>query len=411
MCSNAQHISLGELVELRTERAVRQKDPDLPYVGLEHIAQGEPFLLSTAPGTTSVSTNSVFEPSDILFGKLRPNLRKSLQVQFRGYCSTDILVLRAREGIHPGFAAKVFQSGAVFDAAIRTAIGTKMPRTSWEHLKTFCVFVPSLPEQRRIAEILDAADEAIRQTERVIAKLKAIKAGLLHDLLTRGLDKYGHLRDPQARPEQFKDSPLGRIPKEWEVRQLGDLAHNKGDYGSGAAALEYDSDLPRYVRITDITDDGYLDPDSRASIHRSDAEGCYLQRGDLVFARSGATVGKTYLYDEADGECAYAGYVIKFSLDFDLCDSRFVFYWTQSEFYWAWVNQTLRQGAQPNINAQEYRQLELAYPPLGEQCRIVAALDPHDVRTRAEEAVLEKLRQVKRGLMDDLLTGRVRVTP
>lgn len=85
------------------------------------------------------------------------------------------------------------------------------------------VMVPPPLEQRRIAEILDAADEAIRQTERLIAKLKAIKVGLLHDLLTRGLDEHGYLRDPQAHPEQFKDSPLGRIPKEWKIQPLKNL--------------------------------------------------------------------------------------------------------------------------------------------------------------------------------------------
>ena len=76
---------------------------------------------------------------------------------------------------------------------------------------------PTVEEQRRIADILDAADAAIRQTEAVIAKLRQMKAGLLHDLLTRGLDEQGRLRDPAAHPEQFKDSPLGRIPKEWEI--------------------------------------------------------------------------------------------------------------------------------------------------------------------------------------------------
>ncbi|HUV91276.1 MAG TPA: restriction endonuclease subunit S, partial [Anaerolineae bacterium] len=90
--------------------------------------------------------------------------------------------------------------------------------------------VPSLPEQRRIAEILDAADEAIRQTERVTTKLKAVKAGLLHDLLTRGLDEHGRLRDPQAHPEQFKDSPLGKIPRKWGVAELGDCIEFITDY-------------------------------------------------------------------------------------------------------------------------------------------------------------------------------------
>ncbi len=292
----------------------------------------------------------------------------------------------------------------------RLAQGTIIQGIQREEVEALHMPLPSLPEQRRIAETLDTADEAIRQTERLIAKLKAVKAGLLHDLLTRGLDEHGRLRDPQAHPEQFKDSPLGRIPEEWEIRRLGDLARNSGEYGSGAAALEYNPNLPRYVRITDITDDGRLDPNSRASIHGSDAEGYYLRYGDLVFARSGATVGKTYLYDETDGECAHAGYVIKFSLDLDLCKPRFVFYWTQSGVYWSWVKRTLRQGAQPNINAQEYKQLELVYPPPKEQRRIAAILNVHDARIRAEEAILEKLRQVKRGLMDDLLTGKLRVS-
>ena len=77
--------------------------------------------------------------------------------------------------------------------------------------------LPPLPEQRRIAEILDTLDEAIRKTEQVIAKLQQMKQGLLHDLLTRGIDDNGELRDPDRHPEQFKDSPLGRIPREWEV--------------------------------------------------------------------------------------------------------------------------------------------------------------------------------------------------
>ncbi len=73
--------------------------------------------------------------------------------------------------------------------------------------------LPPLPEQRRIAEILDTLDEAIRKTEQVIAKLQQMKQGLLHDLLTRGIDDNGELRDPERHPEQFKDSPLGRIPR------------------------------------------------------------------------------------------------------------------------------------------------------------------------------------------------------
>jgi type I restriction enzyme S subunit len=85
-------------------------------------------------------------------------------------------------------------------------------------LASIGVPIPSLSEQQRIAEILDAVDESIRKTEEVIAKLQQMKQGLLHDLLTRGIDDNGELRDPERHPEQFKDSELGRIPRSWETR-------------------------------------------------------------------------------------------------------------------------------------------------------------------------------------------------
>src|SRR5690625_5192544 len=106
-------------------------------------------------------------------------------------------------------------------------IHRRTPQTTVRHLSikdVRAIELPNfpLPEQRRIARVLDTVDAAIRQTEAVIAKLKQVKAGLLHDLLTRGLDENGELRDPVRHPEQFKDSPLGRVPKEWEVVRCGD---------------------------------------------------------------------------------------------------------------------------------------------------------------------------------------------
>ena len=217
MSESNESKQLGELVSLRTEKVAGSKDRTKPYVGLEHIASGEPFLLGVAHSESSVSTNSVFHRGDILFGKLRPNLQKSLLARFDGYCSTDILVLEPCAGFDSSFVARVFQRDEVFAEAVRTAEGTKMPRTSWARLRQYPVFAPDdASEQRAIAAVLDAVDVAIQKTEALIAKLKAIKAGLLHDLLTRGLDSNGQLRDPEEHPEQFKDTLLGRVPAEWD---------------------------------------------------------------------------------------------------------------------------------------------------------------------------------------------------
>jgi type I restriction enzyme S subunit len=134
----------------------------------------------------------------------------------------------------------------------RLASGTTFLEISSRDFSSIVVPLPSLLEQRRIAEILDAADEAIRQTERLIAKLKAVKAGLLYDLLTRGLDEHGHLRDPQAHPEQFKDSVLGRIPREWAFVHLYEIAE-KITSGSRGWAAYYSDQGPLFLRIGNLT--------------------------------------------------------------------------------------------------------------------------------------------------------------
>jgi type I restriction enzyme S subunit len=271
---------------------------------------------------------------------------------------------------------------------------------------SYPINLPPLHEQRRISEILDTIDEAIRSTERFAAKLEQIKQGLLHDLLTRGIDESGH---PRENRKQFKRSRIGLIPRTWDLATLDEISHGRGRYGSQAAAIPFDPDLPRYVRITDITSDGSLRRDSRAGITESDAQPHMLEEGDLCFARTGATVGKTYLYSGQDGPCAFAGYVIRFAIDSSRANPAFVSLWTQGRFYAQWVAGILQQGAQPNINARSYGKHELPIPPRAEQDAIVHRANTFLNAAAAEKRKIVKLRHLKRGLMDDLLIGRVRV--
>ena len=162
---------LRDLVDQVTTKAHGRKSAEFPYVGLENIEPGGRTLTGTAPSSVSQSTNGVFKNGDILFGKLRPNLRKAVQVDFGGYCSTDLLVLRPRTGVDVRYAGHVSASEAVFRHAERNSIGTGMPRTSWHAVRQAPAWVPPLEEQRRIAEVLDTIDEAIQSTERLIAKL------------------------------------------------------------------------------------------------------------------------------------------------------------------------------------------------------------------------------------------------
>src|SRR5206468_12436858 len=100
--------------------------------------------------------------------------------------------------------------------------GSSYPAVNEGDVRRVRVFCPEKEERWRIAAVLDTVDEAITKTEAVIAKLRQVRAGLLHDLLTRGLDQNGQFRDPIAHAEQFQDSPVGRIPRDWKVRELNE---------------------------------------------------------------------------------------------------------------------------------------------------------------------------------------------
>lgn len=201
---------------------------------------------------------------------------------------------------------------------------------------------------------------------------------------------------------QFGPRPMN-IPSEWEVRKLDHLTNNSGSYGANVSAVEYDPKKPRYIRITDIGDDGFLKDDDRKSISCDDAEGYYLSAGDLLFARTGATAGKSYLCREGGTDSAYAGYLIRFGLDESQVDTDFLALYVQSKLYDDWVDRITRHGAQQNINATEYRHLDVLYPPIPEQRRIADILSTVDKQIQQTEEIINETKELKQGLIQDLI--------
>ncbi|MDE3037103.1 MAG: restriction endonuclease subunit S [Pseudomonadota bacterium] len=276
--------------------------------------------------------------------------------------------------------------------------GSAQPQITGQSLSKVAFPFPALSEQKRIAEVLGGVDAAIDATKAVIEQTKKVKQGLLQALLTRGISH-----------TNFQDSPLGKIPERWEVKALSDLCLRKGEYGANAAAIDYKVGLPRYIRITDIDNQGELLKNTMKGITLQDAESYILEEDDFLFARSGATVGKTYRHKPCNGLCAFAGYMIRFKTDKDRLMPAFLEEITRSENYRTWIKDTLRAGAQPNINAQEYGAMLIALPPVPEQWKIMEVLEGINNQLTAETAKLASLQQLKKGLMHDLLTGKVRV--
>lgn len=160
---------------------------------------------------------------------------------------------------------------------------------------------------------------------------------------------------------------------------LGGLTKEPGQYGVGLSSREWRTGDPRYIRITDIRDDGSLN----AAVVAPDGEPtewkkALLRKDDLLFARSGATVGKTYIHRDESSPAVYAGYLIRFSIDQQRALPSYVFHYTRSQAYRSWVASTQRAVAQPNINAKQFANLPIPLPSLDEQHRIVAILDRVD---------------------------------
>lgn len=152
------------------------------------------------------------------------------------------------------------------------------------------------------------------------------------------------------------------MEKDYPRMKMNSVSKGKGEYGAGSASILYDSTRPRYVRITDINDDGTLNNDFVSSINQNDDNTYRLEYGDFMFARMGATVGKTYAY--LDGNQIYAGYLIRYRLDNNLINPRYLFYYTKMKEYKEWVKSNQSGAAQPGINAKKYGFLEVPVAPI-----------------------------------------------
>ncbi len=200
-----------------------------------------------------------------------------------------------------------------------------------------------------------------------------------------------------------------KIPKGWSVKKLGEVCIKKGQYGANAPAVPYNCSLPTYLRITDIDEDGQYSILNRASVDISDYKNYLLKKGDIVFARTGATTGKTYLYKEKDGCLVFAGFLIKFSPNNSLINPYYLKLLTCTPLYNHWVEIMSVRSGQPGINADEYAQYPLLLPPLPEQEKIAGILGTWDEAIEKLSALIEQKKLLKKGLMQKLLTGKTRL--
>lgn len=278
-----------------------------------------------------------FENNDVLFAKITPcmengkgaiahNLTNKI-----GMGSTEFHVLRPIDGVSNAYWLLALTRLPIFrEHASKNMSGTGgQKRVGTAFLENFMVGLPPICEQQTFETIYKQADKS---------KFVGFKSQFI--------EMFGTLDEPKV-----------------EVKRLIDVVLGSGQYGSNTSATDYQEGMPRYIRITDINDDGSLNDDIKTAEVIDDKY--RLVSGDIVFARTGATVGKTYLHEA--GDAIYAGYLIKYQMNSELMNPLFMKAFTHSKTYYNWVANSQKIGAQPNISATQYDQMPVLVPSVYNQ--------------------------------------------
>jgi type I restriction enzyme, S subunit len=268
-------------------------------------------------------------------------------------------------------------------------------------------FPKLLAEQSKIAEVLSAIDDVIGKTEALIAKLIRVKEGLMHDLLTRGIDEKGRIRTEKT--HKFKDSPVGRIPEEWDTKTLNDLISPARPivYGILMPGYGYEGGIP-VIKVKDINDGLINQSDLLLTSPGIDQEyrRSRVRAGDLLFSIRG-TIGRTAFVPKALNKANITQDTARIGIVKG--DARFVRAYLEMPEPHRFIQIHSLGVAVQGINLRDVRRIPVAFPSSTEQRVIGDAIEIAERRISSEKWLMTKLESIKRGLMEDLLTGKVRV--
>jgi type I restriction enzyme, S subunit len=407
MVEGFQHTEVGIIPSdwnVSTLGACLKQDPDyginapatqfnelLPaYLRITDISEDGDYLKKNIVSVNaSNSTNYFLEKGDLVFARTGASVGKTYlynpldgKLVFAGFL---IRVKSDEKKLNPFYLKYLTQMKYYWDWIRTNSMRTGQPGINGNEYKELPIpLPPTLKEQLLIAEALNDANTQIQSLEQFIVKKRDIRKGAMQELL---------------RPKE-----------DWVEKKLGNCLLQNPDYGINASAVEFSETLPVYIRITDITEDGRFSKKNIVSVDMTNSSNYYLKEGDLVFARTGASVGKTYLYNPKDGMLVFAGFLIRVKVDPSKLLPNYLKYYTQTEVYKHWIQNNSMRTGQPGINGNEYQELVLSLPPtIQEQKAITEALNDFDEEIYKLEENLEKLKMIKQGMMQNLLTGKIRL--
>lgn len=290
------------------------------------------------------------------------------------------------------------------EAILIDAVGGAQPNISSQQIESISEWFPPLPEQQKIAKILTSVDEVIEKTQAQIDKLKDLKTGMMQELLANGVGVDGK---PHT---EFKDSPVGRIPKTWDVVTLGDITIDSA-FGPRFSSSEYaiDGNIG-CIRTTDMDENWDINYATapRAKLSNEEFKKHFLEEGDLLVTRSG-TCGLVDVFKQQSLPMIAAAFLIRFRLVATV-NPHFVRYLMMSSGIQENIQLLASGGVQKNLSGSSLKTLKLPMPDIDEQSKIVNVIESINRRLFTLNRKQIANQQLKKALMQDLLTGKVRVT-
>lgn len=373
-------FEFGNISKRAKEKYVPNFDEYFKCLELEHFDQSTGKINGWINSSEQKSTKNVFSKNDVLFGKLRPYLRKYWLAEFNGVCSSEIWVLQPINGCSNNYLFYLVQSDRFIQIA-NVASGSKMPRADWDYVSTFPFCIPPLPEQQKIAKILSTWDNAIDSCKKIIKKLKKRNKGLAQQLLTG-----------KTRVDGFEGTEWTQLKANKIFKSHTDKSHN-GNLEILSATQERGV-IPRSMNNIDIK----YDENSLGTYKK-------VEVGDFVISLRSFQGGIEY--SEYQGIVSPAYTILKEILPISK-DFYKVYFKTET-----FINRLntiiygIRDGKQ--IGFTDFSTLNLPYPSIEEQEAITEILNTANKELKQYEQKLINLQLQKKGLMQQLLTGKVRV--
>jgi len=352
----------------------------------------------------------VLQPGDVVFSRVGRVGSCFLATEDQAGWIISGQTLRIRvpyDDLHPQYFLYALRDKEAQDFITGASVGTTRSSINTTILKSLPVRVPSYAEQTAIADILSTVDQAIAQTEALIAKQRRIKTGLLHDLLTRGIDEHGQLRDPAT--HRFKQTAVGWVPEEWEVAKVGDLFSM--ELGKMLSKVSKRGIYPKpylanknvqWGRI-DISDIDTMDFYPREQIKYR------LKKWDILVCEGGE-VGRTAVWNNEMEECYFQKAIHRLRpIDHHRITPQFMAYYMQFVIPRGILLNLTTQTSIAHLTQEQLAISPVVFPDPIEMAKTTEILTQHDDMIKVLEADHGKLRSLKTGLMQDLLSGRVSV--